>query len=129
CARRRSTVGPVEPVPGGSMEIIQQAGSAKEADLQVLAQLRAQGSNLSKPHHIRHYFDFATAESLHEAAALLMKAGYTVVDMPSARGVGLRAEHDMVPSTANVAHTVDSLERLAAQAQGEYEGWEAAITR
>ncbi len=98
-------------------------------DQAVLDQLQSAGSNLTRPHHIKHYLYFPTKTGACKVAETLKSEGYTVeVTYESDESWLALAEHEVTLTIEVVTSVRSHLENLAASMQGEYDGWEAAIT-
>ena len=65
------------------------------------------------------------------AAGELEQAGYQVEVRTAAKGPSwlALAKVDIVPSSENIALLRDRFEALASRLGGDYDGWEAAVTR
>lgn len=100
-------------------------------DRAVLYELQRAGSNLGLPHHIRHYLYFPTKTAASNAAETLRAEGYTVEVQRGADEISwlTLAEHEVAPTIEVVTDVRSRLEKLASSMQGEYDGWEAAITQ
>lgn len=97
-------------------------------DEAVLAQLQHAGADLSKPTHVIHHVYFASAEGA-EAARRRLRDPYTGSVEPSEQQFLLSVEHHVVPSLANIGAAREELEKLAVDHGGDYDGWEAAVTK
>jgi hypothetical protein len=66
-----------------------------------------------------------------QAAAELRQAGYSVDVRPAATGSTwlALARIDLAPSEQSIREVRERFEALALQLGGEYDGWEAAVTR
>jgi regulator of RNase E activity RraB len=99
-------------------------------DILVLAELE-KVSNLSESHTVRHYLYFSRREEADKVAEVLARAGYRTearlsqeVDNESWL---VLACHEIVLTLQLIASTRDFLEKLAADAGGDYDGWEAEV--
>jgi hypothetical protein len=102
-----------------------------EGDQQVLAQLRKAGADLSKPTEVIYYLYFKDRQAADSAAAHVGVGPLA----PSVR----RAADDsawlclvtgtMVPSQEAIRTYTTRLVALAKTYHGEYDGWEAALTK
>ncbi len=103
-------------------------GALDQLTLQQLAQA---GGNLEKPTEVVNYLYVPTQELAQEAGAELRQAGYSVEVRPAATGSNwlALAKIDLVPSAQNIQLLRDRFEALAARSGGEYDGWEAAVTK
>lgn len=113
--------------------------STQDQDRQVLAALAQHGSNLTKTHRINHYFYFPNEAAAKMAARLLQQDGCTT-EVRRAELPGLQrffaklkwpcfAQKEMVPEAQAVFATSARYEKIAAQCGGQYDGWEAPITK
>ncbi len=71
-------------------------------------------------------------EALAQEAAVQLRDACNAVEVrPAAKGSTwlARANRDLVPSAANIAEMRAKFEGLAKLLGGEYDGWEAAVTR
>jgi Regulator of ribonuclease activity B len=110
-----------------------QKGRTRKADLDhgTLRQLTAAGADLAKPTDVVNYLYLPDERRAQEAGAELRLAGYSVEVQPAATGVNwlALARIDLVPSVENVRLLRERFERLAAKLGGEFDGWEAAVTK
>lgn len=108
------------------------ASSAKDArDAAVIDQLRAAGSDLAKPHALEFYVYVPTEDSAKRVAAKLKGEGFQVDVRPAAMGPGwlALASRTLVPTSAALAAIRRLLTKVASKEGGEYDGWEAQVTR
>jgi rhodanese-related sulfurtransferase len=100
-------------------------------DQLTLQQLAKAGANLNKPTDVVNYLYVPTEQLAQAAAAKLREAGYSVEVRPAATGSNwlALARIDLVPSPENIQLLRDRFEALAAKSGGEYDGWEAAVTK
>lgn len=86
-------------------------------------------SDLSRPHTVRHYIYAPTSDAAVEIAEELESRGFEVERRLGADGTNwlVLASHRVVPSAELMADTRRSLEALADEAEGEYDGWEVEI--
>lgn len=105
-------------------------GSA-EADAQTLLALRNAGADLTKPTEVRFYLYFRTREVAERAANSAQTPDLTAnVDEGADRKSWLcLVSGRMVPSESAIRAASTRLQALAATLGGEYDGWEAAVTR
>jgi hypothetical protein len=102
-----------------------------EADRQTLEALRNAGADLSKPTHVLYYLYFPTQD----VAARAQLSGTTpelpATVRPAASGGGwlVLFEGSLVPSESTIHGHTKRLSALAGSLGGEYDGWEAKITR
>jgi hypothetical protein len=99
------------------------------ADLQVLEQLRHHGADLSKATHVVHYLYFEDEKTARTVGEQLAGLGYACKGQPSDDSFALIAERDEVPSIENVRRMRQVMEVAAERFGGEYDGWEAAVTK
>ena len=86
---------------------------------------------MSKPTDIVNYLYLPTEADARAAGADLTSAGYQVEVRPAATGATwlALARIDMVPSAGNIRLIRQRFEGLASRFGGEYDGWEAAVTK
>ena len=104
------------------------------ADRQVIDQLTSHGADLSKPTEVIHYLYLPDEQSAGAANAEAEQAGYRVqVRPPDADDDpplwSLQAEREMVVSAEAIGAERERLTAIAERLGGEYDGWEAAVTR
>ncbi|HEY4216849.1 MAG TPA: ribonuclease E inhibitor RraB [Gemmatimonadaceae bacterium] len=102
-----------------------------EGDRQVLAQMRKAGADLSKATEVNFYLYFKARPAADSAAA---HAGAGPLVATVERGVDATSwlclvSGSMVPDEAAIHSNVVRLLALAKQYGGDYDGWEAAITK
>jgi hypothetical protein len=103
----------------------------QEADRLVLRQLTGLGADLTKPRHVIHYLYFAEESDARAAAEAAEDTGYHAwVEPPAGRSEqwSVRADATRLVSAATVDAFRAWFEQLAAEHDGEYDGWEAAKT-
>jgi len=107
----------------------QQSPSA--LDKLTLEQLAKAGGNLAMPTEVISYLYVPDEARARAAAGELEQAGYQVKVRTAASGPSwlALATITMVPSEENIALLRGRLESLAARLGGEFDGWEAAVTR
>ena len=104
---------------------------ADEADRSVIAQLKAQGSDTTKPTDVIFYLIFPTqahAEALRDSISAM---GFNV-DIHKLDGYSewtLAANKTLVPSETNILPLSHKFEAMALSEDGEYDGWEAALLK
>jgi Regulator of ribonuclease activity B len=101
-------------------------------DLKVLSALKKAGADLSKPTHFIHHLLFSDETSMMDAGRQLAEFGYRVRGQKPEETGGeyvLFVERDEVPTFENVTRMRTFMEAFADQFGGEYDDWEAAITR
>ncbi len=101
----------------------------KPTDAEVLARLRKQGSDLSKPHRVEFFLHFPTRTSAVRAAESVQAAGFS-----TELGLGTGTEHhvvcatrEMVPDKSALADIRARFDVLASSFGGTYEQWTAAV--
>jgi Regulator of ribonuclease activity B len=102
---------------------------AEAGDRQVLEQLAQHGADLTKETEFVHYLYFDDEASARSAAEQLADIGYTAKGRASDDSVLIQAERDAVPTIENVRRMRQFMEVIAEQFGGEYDGWEAAVTK
>lgn len=100
-------------------------------DQAVLAALQQAGSDLNLSHSIRHYLYFPTKKAANKVAKTLQAEGYAVEVQRGGDDVSwlTLATHSAIPNIEVITSFRSRLESLAESMQGEYDGWEAAITK
>jgi hypothetical protein len=97
-------------------------------DLERLAELEEQGSRLKLHHPVRAYLGFREEASAHQAVTALRKEGYRCSVRAGQEGRWtVTAITDMVPSPGGITYLREELEKLSAQLEGRYLGWDAPI--
>jgi len=114
-ARRLEVVG-----PGG-----------EDPDGQVLRELQAAGANLQKPTHMLFYIYASTEAGANRIAQATTTLQLQAEVRPAALGSGwlCLVQGRMVPSLDMLKDYRIRFEALAAAEGGEYDGWEAAVTK
>jgi Regulator of ribonuclease activity B len=117
---RRSGVHPVE-----------QSQIPEDPDGQVLKQLVAAGSDLSKPHEVEFFLYFPDEERASRAYRDLAAEGYSGKVDRAAKGPGWLCfvTRQIVPSHSTMLAIRSRMEGLAKEGSGEYDGWGTEITR
>ena len=102
-----------------------------EADAQTLLALRNAGADLTKPTEVNFYLYFPTREAAERAADSARTPSFTAKVGEGADGKSwlCRVSGEMVPSESAIRAASTRLQALAATLGGEYDGWEAAVTR
>ena len=104
-----------------------------KADLDQLTveQLAKAGGNLALPTEIVNYPYLPDEPTARAAGSELEQAGYRVEVRRAASGPSwlALAKIDIVPSMENIALLRQRFESLSSRLGGEYDGWEAAVTR
>ncbi|HEY8864887.1 MAG TPA: ribonuclease E inhibitor RraB [Candidatus Dormibacteraeota bacterium] len=100
-------------------------------DQLTLQQLAKAGGNLEKPTDVVNYLYLPTEQVAQQAGTDLRQAGYSVEVRPAAKGSKwlALARIDLVPSDQNIQMLRERFEALAVKFEGEYDGWEAAVTQ
>jgi hypothetical protein len=113
-----------QPSPGAAI-------GSLEADRQTLHALRSAGSDLTKPTHVLFYLYFDTKEIAEKAASSATTSELEATVRPAATGSNwlLLLQGTMVPTESAIHGTSARLAALASSLAGEYDGWEAAVTR
>ena len=116
----------------GFLDRIRQKGAPatpQEADQLVLQQLAGRGADLTLPRHVIHYLYFPVEADARCAAGVIGQAEWeSSVSPPDERIAewSVRAEGYRVIGSATVAAFRAWFEQIAADNQGEYDGWEAS---
>jgi regulator of ribonuclease activity B len=100
-----------------------------ELDRLSLKELRGRGADLTRPRHVLHFLYFADESAARRAAEAVAAAGYEVsVIGPDERVSewGVRAETTRVVNESTVHAFRSWFQQVAAEHEGEYDGWEAA---
>ena len=119
-------------VLAGAIVFTRKARAEPTPDEQVIAQLKKAGSDLSKSHAIEFYLYFQSQEAASSAAERVKNLGFAIVRVdPAASGPGwlLLASKGMVPTKAAMAEIRARLDAIAKAGNGEYDGWEAEVTK
>jgi hypothetical protein len=105
--------------------------AAVDKDAQVLAQLRAAGSNVEKPHQLEFFFYLPTQEKAAAIATVLGQQGFTTRVERAAQGPGWLsfATKLMVPTHAALVRLRQEFESLGAKHGGEYDGWGTEVVK
>jgi hypothetical protein len=100
-------------------------------DDQTRRQLASAGGDLAKPTDVVNYLYLPDEARAQQAGADLRAAGFTVEVRPAATGQNwlAKANRDMIPSSENIAQMRTLFENLAIKLGGDYDGWEAVVTR
>jgi rhodanese-related sulfurtransferase len=100
-------------------------------DQLTLQQLAKAGGDLSRPTDVVSYLYLPTEQQAQQAGAELRQAGYSVEVRPAATGSTwlALARMDLVPNRQNIQMLRSRFDALAAKFGGEFDGWEAAITK
>lgn len=112
--------------------MLSSAAEVPSADREVVAQLKQAGSDLTKPHVIDYYLYFPSKSAATEAAERVKKLGLAIKRLDKA-AVGtdglVLASNRMVPSLQAIATIGSELAAIAKAGKGEYDGWQAVVTR
>ncbi len=113
--------------------------NAEIMDREVMAQMLQAGSDLTKPHPIYYYLYFRAKAAAEAAGAILRQEGFGVKIHPAPNPWWKRffvkyrwtclAEKTFIPEEATVIAASQRMNALAAQHQGDFDGWEAQIVR
>ena len=108
-----------------------QFDNADEADRQVIAQLKAQGSDVTKPTDVVFYLYFHTQAQAEALRGTVSSMGFAVDihQNGSPPAWALVANKTMVPGEAAILDLSHRFTALAASQQGIYDGWEAALVK
>jgi hypothetical protein len=103
-----------------------------EADRQTLRALRDAGADLTKPTEVHFYLYFPTQTAAADAAAQARTPELQQARVePAAHGNGWLCfvSGTMVPSESAIRAASQRLQAVAKSFAGEYDGWEAAVTK
>jgi len=108
-----------------------QPANTSALDELTLQQLAKAGGNLQKPTDVVNYLYVPTELVAQKGGRELQQAGFTVEVRPAATGSNwlALARIDLVPSPQNIQLLRERFEALATKLGGEYDGWEAAVTK
>jgi hypothetical protein len=86
-------------------------------------------SKQGTPHAIVHYLYVPSKTAALRVIAALNQQGFDTEDLLGANGVDwlVLARHTVVPTEELMTRTWQQMAQLAAQADGEYDGWEAKV--
>ena len=106
-------------------------GGSQGLDAQTLVQMAKAGADLSKPTEVINYLYLPVQASAEAAGNELRSAGFDVTVRPAAKGSDwlALAKIQLVPNQPNIKLLRDRFEELAVRFGGEFDGWEAAITK
>src|SRR6185312_1813071 len=95
-------------------------------DRDVIEELRSV-SDINAVRLVQHYLYFPQENAAKKVAELLKERGFQVVERLGADGINwlVLAKSEIVPTEEKIAELRSSLEGLAAEYRGEYDGWEA----
>ena len=104
-----------------------------EGDKLILKQLSKMGADLEQPREVLNYLYVPTLEASHQACAALREEGYEVAEREAANAANnppnpwlVLATKTMIVDAQSVDEMRNKFEKIAAEAHGEYDGWEAA---
>jgi len=105
--------------------------SKADLDELTLQQLAKAGGDLAKPTEIVNYLYLPDETRAKQAGAELSQAGYRVEVRSAATGPNwlALAKIDLVPSDENIEMLRVRFESIATRLGGDYDGWEAAVTK
>lgn len=108
-----------------------QPASAGDPDQQVLEQLRAAGSDLSKPHEMEFFLYFPSEEAAQQAGLKLETEGFDgeVRSAPDRAAWLCLVYRQMVPERTKLAALRKRFNTLTRESGGEYDGWETKIEK
>lgn len=97
-------------------------------DRDVLKELRTV-SDINAAHLVQHYLYFPQEHDAKNIARLLKERGFEVEERLGADGINwlVLAKSKIVPTEEKIAELRSSLEGLATEYRGEYDGWEAQV--
>jgi len=95
-------------------------------DLEVLAELRAEGSKLQLPHPVRAFIRFGAEADARSAIEALDKDGFrSHLRAETEGGWTVTAVQSMIPTPGAITKMRENLSALAGTLGGEYLGWQA----
>ena len=104
----------------------------KNGDLLVMGQLLEHGADLTKPRHTLYYLYFPSEDGALGAAQAAKDLGFRVRVAEPDNEIpdwSVVCEHDsLVLDPDTVRSNTDHFDAIAADNDGEYDGWEAAVT-
>lgn len=106
----------------------------EQRDAALIAQLRAIGSDVSRPHHFVHHFVAPTRESARALADAAKRKGYEVSDVRETDAAettryAVDAMHDCIPELKEVQRHSETMANLAARFDADYDGWSTEVVR
>jgi hypothetical protein len=111
----------------------EERASAKNAaaDLETLHALEKAGADLSKPTDIEFYLYFQTQEAAERARDTAQMPGFSAVAKQAGKGKSWLCllSGRMAPTEDEIRAASALLQELADSLGGEYDGWEAKVTR
>ena len=109
-----------------------QPADPRAADQATVDHLRAAGGDLDKVTHVIHYVYLPDEPAARACQAELEVSGFGVRTFPPDRDVpawSLHVDHEMVVSVDSITEAREKLAGAATRHGGDYDGWEAAVTR
>ena len=104
--------------------------SVAQADAQVIDLMTEVGADLSAATEVNHYLYFPDKDAADRAGGKLRERSFVAevgAPMPGHREWCLLATHTSVVSESAIGLLRGSMERLAAEFGGKYDGWEALV--
>ena len=100
-------------------------------DAQTLRALREAGADLSKATHVEFYLYFRTRDAAEGAGRSAQLPGFSATIKPGPAGKNWLCllSGRMVPSEDEIGAANARLQMLADSFEGNYDGWEAKVTR
>ena len=105
---------------------------AEQQDAVVIENLRAAGSDISKPHSIDFFLYFSRKSQAKAASAEMETLGYTVIEVrksPDGSQWTIHATRTLIPQLETMNSSTRSLEELASKHGGDYDGWGTSIVK
>jgi Regulator of ribonuclease activity B len=101
------------------------------ADAETLHELRKAGTDLNKPTDVEFYLYFRTREAAERAQHSVQLPGFSAVVKPAEAGKNWLCllNGRLVPSEDEISSVSKRLQTLADSLDGDYDGWEAKVTR
>ena len=102
-----------------------------DADELVIFELKKAGSDLSKPHKIDFYLYLPTQSAAEQAVVHVRDRGFEAVVRPAAKGTNwlCLAKKALVPNLSDIKRIGRDFDQFCAAAGGDYDGWEAEVTK
>jgi regulator of RNase E activity RraB len=117
----------------GGATVVGKYKTPEDGDKMILEQLGKSGADLTQQREILHYLYVPTQEASHRIASKLREEGYEVTERASADAVKkppnpwlVLARKVTVVNSQTVEEMRVRFESLAKEANGDYDGWEAA---
>ena len=114
------------------LRLRQPAARQPSGDAQVIAQLKAAGSNLSRPHPVEFFLYFPGEAAAQRASHRVAAQGFKTEVRPAANGGPewlLFAEKELVPVERTLLQIREDLSAIATAEGGEYDGWGSSVVR